>query len=383
MSKKVKILLGCGGTMLLLAACVCTGVVGLGGRYYTAGVNPLREIREMAWGETIEVKEQPEPKGQTYRVLMVDGINRGNQFVMDPSLPRAKQPFDKVRLPTTYFHPHGPVGIAMEKIAWFDDFDHTNLSDVRFPANLVMNGGLSPLPQLCAVWSEPPYSVIGLNNGTMAAYARPGQTVDFYERSPRIIELSAPKDLTQTAKFTYLEDAKKRGANVRVFEGNERQRYEKEAPKAFYHIVFVETSHGHPGLPSKELLTKEALKLYFDSMVESGVVCFHVSSRDFRIGDVLAATSNELGFAHVHMNDMGSSADRRPEYFSSEWVLVARREIDLEYLKRGEERRAHLRDRNRQPPLIGQLRVGREHVWTDAGSNSLVPLKRDHKTPGR
>src|SRR5262249_53891868 len=66
---------------------------------------------------------------------------------------------------------------------------------------------------------RPPKTVaaIGLGAGTVAAYARPGQSWTFYEINPAV-----PRLAQDPAYFTYLEDARKRGADVQIILGDAR-----------------------------------------------------------------------------------------------------------------------------------------------------------------
>lgn len=378
-----KILLGSLAALALLLVGACAGL-GIGfWRYQASGVNPLREIRQATWGESIEVKEQFAPKGISYQQLLVDGIDHGLQYAAPSAKSeRGKPDLDFSRLPVTYYHPEGPVGVMMQGSNWFAGPVNTFHADARLPASLVGAGAQtalgSPWTQLADVWSEPPIGVIMLGAGTLAGYARPFQAIDFYERDPAIVRLSIVKE-PDMPKFTYLADAKKRGAIVRIFEGNERGTFDAQAPKGFYRYLIVDTAHGHPGLLSKELLTQEAMRSYFDALVEDGIVAVHVSSRSFDLPPVVAATADSLKLAHLHAHDGAHLLqDSLRVHYSSEWMLLARKP---EYLGPALAAHAQLPPPPQLPAAGGaftlaQLPINPRFVWKDGGANSLAGLGR-------
>jgi hypothetical protein len=368
------VLLGSG--LLLLICCVIVGLW----RYIDTGANPLREIRYATIGESVEVNEHTEPQQGVYQQLMVDSIDHGKQY-MPPAKRDRGDPFkDFSRLPTTYYHPAGPVGLVLQGSNWFRGPTNTFHADARFPASLVANGTAtalgSPWTQIASALSEPPIGVIMMNNGTPAGYARPYQTIDFYERDPAIVRLSIVKE-PDLPKFTYIADAQKRGAVVRVFEGNERKAFKEKAPQQFYRYLIVDTAHGHPGLVSKELLTQEALHGYFAALVEDGIVAIHTSNRNFTLPPVVAATANSAGLAHLDAHDTIQAPGPRFRY-TTEWVLLARK---AEYLATVVAAHAALPPAGQAAGVGGAFNlhpipIQAGLVWKDGASNSLALGRR-------
>ncbi len=74
------------------------------------------------------------------------------------------KPKENRRDTITYFHPTGGIGQVFQKFSW---------PDVRLPASLV---GLGAVPGglLAGIHSEPPYAVLGLGTGILAAHGKPG-----------------------------------------------------------------------------------------------------------------------------------------------------------------------------------------------------------------
>src|SRR5581483_1373217 len=235
--------------------------------------------------------EMYDKKVLKYRRLMHGNIDHGMNFKKPDDKFIGNPTEDFSRLATTYYHRRGPAGIAMKKFDWFYNWadtskpevvvDNTFYSDVRLPASLVgmvAPLGLTNLPieALSQVWSEPPYATIGLGTGTMASYGRPFQHVHFYEIDNHIRKLSLP--LRGKPFFTYLDDAKNRGAQVQVFMGDARLRMalqyseyneDKEklgqgkagGPDNFYHLMVVD-AFSSDAIPV-HLLTRESFLMYF------------------------------------------------------------------------------------------------------------------------
>jgi hypothetical protein len=355
----------------------------LAGTIFVGAVATVVVVWFFGRGERIELKPAIYPNGLQGTTLIINGINHGLGLEKPTNpLDIGNPGKDFSRLPTTYYHRLGPAGIVLERFNWWGAHSGANLSDVRqlnmyradarMPASLIsaaappMGSAHLPVSALVAIWSEPPLGVIDLGTGTLASYARPLQTLDFYESNEAIKELSLPKG-PQAPVFPFVKDAMGRGANIRVFLGPERKTLADKGPEKFYHALFVETSHGHPDYPASERLTTEAMQLFFDKVVDEGVVCYHVSNRNYDLHKVVVDVAGQLGFASVHGNDttMKRPAPVGDLFFSSEWVVVAR---NPQYLR-------HLTPPPNpaggpvgvpfwsNPPASGQ------HVWTDQAQN--------------
>jgi hypothetical protein len=293
-----------------------------------------------SYGETVlspevievnsSVESVPGAPSLTKQQLLIDKINRGIQFDLPNNRADWGNPkLDFSRLATSYYHRDGPLGRVLERFHWFAGPTNTFSADARLPASLcgsaVAGLGISPLPMACVsgAWSEPPIGVIFLGPGTIASYARPLQTVDFFERSPHIIEIA-----TKTKSFSFVRDAELRGAHIRILPGLERKTLETAGPRGFYHVLVVETSRGSSARPSTELLTVEALRLFADTLAPEGIICFHTSSRDYDLDRVVAAAAGDCGLAARQGLDKGRALGQ----FTSDWVMVARNANDLRFL---------------------------------------------------
>jgi hypothetical protein len=314
-----------------------------------------------------------------YHYLMHGSTHHGLNYLGVTSAGQPGQP-NYQRQATTYYHRRGPVGRVMEKYNWFPDPDHTYAADARLPASLVGLGqpGLGPWPalgQLAGACSEPPLAVIGLGTGTMASYARPFQPLHFFEIDPKVVDLSLPPP-GQPRYFHFLEDARARGANVRVFGGDGRLSLQHHGPDAYYQVIVVDafTSDAIPF----HLLTREAFQLYFQKLAPGGVVCVHTSNRHLDLTGVIADVAHELHYACVLGKDSGGSdrQARDPGHFGSEWVMVARTTGDLAHLHEPPAPPDRF-DPRPGPALTWQrLHSSGSPAWTDDRA-SVVAIARD------
>lgn len=193
--------------------------------------------------------------------------------------------------PLSYYHRTGPVGAL---------FWHLR----------TRKGGADALA---------PVGVVGTEAGTVAAYARPGQAMTFYTAHPETRELVAETDRW----FTYIPDARKRGAKVEVRYGTPRKALAADPAKRFG-LLLVEMVED--GFDPKDRLTLEAVQLYLDRTTPDGLIGLHVSNKYFKLEPCVDRIAKELGLAARVWNDDGGS---RPGKTASSWVVLARTDADL------------------------------------------------------
>ncbi len=318
-------------------------------------------IQERSYFGILNVRASWEALGSEervyYRTLTHGTTQHGENFIKKGNLTYPNKT-DLSRLATTYYHRAGPIGMAMERFDWFvklgedkwrqsSDYWNTYWSDARMPASIAgvvatpMLGGMgTPVTHgsaLVAAWSEPPYATIGLGTGTMASYARPFQTLHFYEIDDRVRRYSLPED-GREPYFTYLLDASitklnknGRGAAVDVLMGDARLRMtepwvpkgeenarpwdismtKRGGPDGFYYLIVVD-AFSSDAIPI-HLLTKEAVEMYMTKLAPprvtvekdkdgkdvsryfaGGVLCVHVSNRHLDLVPVVADIANAV-----------------------------------------------------------------------------------------
>jgi hypothetical protein len=166
--------------------------------------------------------------------------------------------------------------------------------------------------------------LIGLGVGTLATYARPGDTLVFYEIDPHVEHYAR-------RYFTFLADATARGASVEVRLGDARILLERElaAPSgngdaggnAF--DILVLDAFSSDAVPA-HLLTAECFALYRRHLAPGGVLASHVSNRHLDLVPVVrgSAASAGLQTAQVWHQTPPDSGLPEPLQLHSHWILA-------------------------------------------------------------
>ena len=243
------------------------------------------------------------------RVLISGTTGHGRQF-LDPSL-RGE--------PLSYYHRQGPLGDAMA------------ILEARRPTARI--------------------GIVGLGVGATAAYAGEGDTIDFFEIDPVVVELAE-------RHFTYLSDAR---GEVRTIVGDARlelARIAREEPATRYDLLLVDAFAGD-AIPT-HLVTLEATELDRSLLAEGGVLLFHVSNRYYDLRPVLARTAGALGlhaatkYQPAPANDLGLDP--------SQYVVMVESEDELApFLARG----------------FVPLPPGDGPLWTDDHASAITALMPD------
>ncbi len=229
-------------------------------------IDSLVNVRNFYGSLRVKESHLPEQAG-TSRVLLHGSIKHGMQWFAD-----------EYRMePTTYYARDSGVGLALG---------------------------------YCCEGRPRKVGVIGLGAGTMAAYGRDGDTIEFYEINP-LVEGIARK------LFTYVRESK---ARVTVVDGDARMSLEKQAAQGF--DVLVVDAFSGDAIPV-HLLTVEALREYRRHMAPGGVIAFHVSNQYLDLAPVLGRLAQAERMEARVVDSPGR--DDRGE-FAAKWVLLAERE---------------------------------------------------------
>jgi hypothetical protein len=154
--------------------------------------------------------------------------------------------------------------------------------------------------------------VIGLGAGTIAAYAEPKETFRFYDINPQV--------LTYAERiFTYLDDARNRGAAIELIEGDARLALESEPPQNF--DVLVLDAFNSDSIPA-HLLTLEAFELYLRHLKDpEGILAVHISSNHLELSPVVRAAAERFQLDGIVME---VPPDGTPATAACVWVLLGR-----------------------------------------------------------
>ena len=192
--------------------------------------------------------------------------------------------------------------------------------------------------------------VVGLGAGMLAAYAQPGDTIEIYEINPMVLDLAE-------SPFTFLADARARGAQVEVHLGDARLVLERqlEAGSKQFDVLLLD-AFSSDAIPV-HLLTDQAFDIYRRHLTPGGVIATNISNRHVDLRPVLlgAGAAHGLEFAWVQ-----GFPDSYQGYLQSDWVILAPRS----FLDRGPVAAA-----------TGQWDVRKSILWTD-DSNNLFSLLR-------
>jgi len=172
--------------------------------------------------------------------------------------------------------------------------------------------------------------VVGLGVGTLATYARQGDSVRFYEINPLVVQLAREK-------FRYLAECH---GSVELVLGDARLALEREAPQGF-DVLAIDAFTGD-AVPV-HLLTREAFALYTRHLKPGGVLAVHVSSKYLDLAPAVVRVGESLGW---NSEVVENSRDDSRRVMASTWGVF----------------------HGRRPPVPGK-------VWTDQFSNLLEVLK--------
>jgi len=189
-------------------------------------------------------------------------------------------------------------------------------------------------------------AVLGLGVGTLAAFARPGDTVRFYEINPAV----TPYCTGTEPAFTYLRDCKGR---AEVVLGDARLSLERELRKqqpARFDILVMDAFSGD-SVPV-HLLTAEAFEVYEAHLRDTnGIIAVNISNQFLDLRDLMLSIGRRFGLEVVFIHSLGSL----PDVTSSRWCLLTKHKnfVQQELIQNARE----------------DYTARREILWTDDFSN--------------
>ncbi|MHB1425696.1 MAG: spermidine synthase [Gemmataceae bacterium] len=226
-----------------------------------------------------------------YRSLNHGTTLHGTQYFLPPEMRDE---------PVTYYHHSGPMGELM----------------------MVFNGADTPPEKMNL-------AVVGLGTGTMACYARKGQHLTFYDIDPVVKRLSFDPGEDPFPFFTFVEDARERGAELELVMGDARLTMEKKELKDSEKYGFIVVDAFSSDAIPVHLITREAMQVFLDKLTEDGLLCFHISNRYLDLKPVLYNLARERNLSAVFQNDLHQDDDDNPIPYlfgktSSTWVILSR-----------------------------------------------------------
>jgi hypothetical protein len=165
--------------------------------------------------------------------------------------------------------------------------------------------------------SKPRIAVLGMGAGTLAAYAQRDWDMTFYEIDKEVIKLAHDPDC-----FTYLADARERGARINEVLGDGRLQIQK-APEGSYDLIFMD-AFSSDSVPT-HLLTWEALTMYQTKLAPDGIIVVNIANRYLDFEPVMSNLADALAMSCLIGGDKSVSYTR----YATAWVLLARQRDDL------------------------------------------------------
>ena len=223
------------------------------------------------------------------------------------------------REPSTYFDRSGPIG---QVFAWFDARPGSDGSAV---------------------------AVTGVGAGSLATYARAGQSWTFFEIDPAVVRIAGDPRF-----FTYLSDC--RAASLDVVIGDARLSMARIPDRRFSLIVL--DAFSSDAIPV-HLLTREALALDRRKLTGGGMIVVNITNRYLDLSPVVARLARDAGMVcRVRFDPPDKVAEKATGKQGSIWAVLAVGVEDLGPLAKD--------------PLWYTPEPGREgRVWTDDSSNIL------------
>ncbi len=231
--------------------------------------------------------------------------------------------------PRTYYHPSGPIGQLLK----------------------ILEGKGDPRLERVAI--------VGLGTGALACYAQENQHWTFFEIDPAVIAIAENPRL-----FTFLKLSRGR---IDVVAGDARLSLERSPEKFGLIIIDAFTSDAIP----VHLLTREALAIYQNRLVDNGLLVFHISNRYLHLEPILGNLAAE---GPRPMKCLGADDQIKVEEIgklASHWVLLTPPTEDTSKLQ------AMQTERNKTTvPLWQPVEPNpRYPIWTDQFSNLFGVLK--------
>ena len=258
-----------------------------------------------------------------YGVHLVSDDPWGNRVLTNGTTLHGIQSLDPVRQcePLAFYHRGGPLGSVF--------------SNLRTPS----------------LTDE--VAIVGLGTGATICYqTRHEQKWTFFEIDPVVKRLAE-----NTKYFTYLSDCAI--GNYEIVLGDGRLNLSKQDDNK-YGIIILD-AFSSDAIPV-HLLTREAIRMYFQKLKPGGLLVFHISNRHLDLKQVLAKVAEDQGWIFRTSAISVTKHDEESGKQPSVWALLVKNENDLGTLATKKSWTSF------QPEASFR-------VWTDAYSNLLSILR--------
>jgi hypothetical protein len=146
----------------------------------------------------------------------------------------------------------------------------------------------------------------------VGAWMRQGDTLTFYEISPRVVGIAR-------REFTFLADT---AARTTVVMGDGRLSLEREVPRG-YDVLGIDAFSGD-SIPM-HLVTREAMAIYVRHIKPDGVIVFQATNRFIDLLPVVKRLASEFGLEAVNIADTPDEEDGPGYWYSAtDQIIVTR-----------------------------------------------------------
>lgn len=163
--------------------------------------------------------------------------------------------------------------------------------------------------------------VVGLGTGTLACYRKPGQTWQFFEIDPLIVEIAKERKI-----FSFLE---KCAPDATITLGDARLTL-ADVPQGKFDILALD-AFSSDAIPL-HLLTKEAFETYGKALSPDGMLLVHISNRYIDLNPVVAAEAKANGWYAALRHDSPTEELMNKGARASQWIALSRNPAKLAQL---------------------------------------------------
>jgi spermidine synthase len=164
-------------------------------------------------------------------------------------------------------------------------------------------------------------AVVGLGTGTLACYRKPGQSWQFFEIDPLVIEIARERKI-----FSFIERC---APDVPITLGDARLTL-AQVPQGKFDILALD-AFSSDSIPL-HLLTKEAFATYRRALKPDGLLLVHISNRYIDLNPVVAAEAEANGWFAALRHDSPTEALIDKGDRASQWIALSLDETKLRQL---------------------------------------------------
>lgn len=228
-----------------------------------------------------------------------------------------------------------------------------------YPASSGVGIALTRAPELYG--PDASIGVVGLGTGTLACYRKPGQTWQFFEIDPLMIEIARERKI-----FSFIERC---APGVPITLGDARLTL-AQVPNGKFDILALD-AFSSDSIPL-HLLTKEAFATYRRALKPDGLLLVHISNRYVDLNPVVAAEAKANGWHAALRHDSPTESLIGKGDRPSLWIALSPDSGGLAQLTgKVDKQKSRYRDADQWLALD---RPGKTRPWTDDYASVLPHL---------